>query len=462
VFGFLKRLFRFGKRAEPEPEPVPEVAAEAPPEEKTEAAAPAAAAAVEEPKLDPTKIVVDDATPEDEKFDATSAAIAKARAAAEKSAKGSIAHGGGKVPEPTRKTVDLTADEEAAIAAAAAERLRTRKFRLQILLQGASAFLVLSILGGGTGYLTTLEPPEPPAGHVVEFDMPVLGAGWVGQQGAPGVPKPAEVTLLATIDPDLTEDHPLGPLPRIADDGRKAWRHYARPFQNPESKPRIAVVIGRLGLHHANTEAAIQKLPQEVTLAFSTAAKDLDRWVENARAAGHEAIVELPLEPTEFPRVDPSPHTLLSRLPADDNMLRLNWVLSRFGAHIGVLPVGADLFLGQPKDAQFVMEALKSRGLMMLDTRPTGDNRAFLQARQVGLPVAVVDLMIDRTPSRAEIDRALAALEALARKDGFALGFAATPLPVTIAAVAAWAETLEDKGILLAPASAMVMAPRES
>ena len=60
--------------------------------------------------------------------------------------------------------------------------------------------------------------------------------------------------------------------------------------------------------------------------------------------------------------------------------------------------------------------------------------------------------MLDAVPTAAEIDNALARLEATARSRGIAIG-AASALPVSIERIAQWAKAAEARGIMLVPIS---------
>src|SRR3984885_6001362 len=112
---------------------------------------------------------------------------------------------------------------------------------------------------------------------------------------------PAPTGLGPAPDLALVEAAPIGPLPKIEalPDGRtrQPWQVYARPFDAPDTKPRVAVLLTGLGLSSAPTEAAINRLPPEVTLSFSPYAEHLGDWLQAARAAGHEVLLDLPLEP---------------------------------------------------------------------------------------------------------------------------------------------------------------------
>src|SRR5262249_34892710 len=150
--------------------------------------------------------------------------------------------------------------------------------------------------------------------------------------------------LAAAPAPGMTEEAPIGPLPRIAADGRRAWQVYARPFDAGETRPRIAIVVTDLGLSEPMTDAAIAHLPGPVTLAFAPYAQKLGSWIEQARHEGHEVLLAVPMEPLGYPRDDPGPSTLLTSMSAAQNVDRLNWALSRASGYVGVTSTTSSRF----------------------------------------------------------------------------------------------------------------------
>ena len=68
-------------------------------------------------------------------------------------------------------------------------------------------------------------------------------------------------------------------------------------------------------------------MPGAITLAFSSHARDLQQWIDLARAAGHEVMLDLPMEPVNYPAIDPGPQALLTTLPSAENVARLKWHL---------------------------------------------------------------------------------------------------------------------------------------
>ena len=266
----------------------------------------------------------------------------------------------------------------------------------------------------------------------------------------------APAGLAPAPDPALIEQTALGPLPRIGADGREPWQVYRRPYDISDTRPRVAVVVSGLGRSSAATEAAIQDLPGEVTLAFLPYGPNLQHWINLARAAGHEVLLNLPMEPLDYPANDPGPNTLLTALSIEQNQSRLNWTLSRVTGYVGVSNHMGSRFTASEEAMAPVIESLKSRGLLFLDSREAARSTGAILATKSRVPRAIVDRYIDkREASRVVIDANLAEVERIAVADGVALAMG-QQYPVTIERLRAWLDTLDGKGISLAPISAIV------
>jgi len=263
------------------------------------------------------------------------------------------------------------------------------------------------------------------------------------------------IALAPAPDPALIRQSEAGPLPIVGPDGRTPLQAYARPF-GETGRPRIAIVLGSMGLSRPATIAAIQQLPGPVTLAFAPYGRDLQDYVDQARAAGHEVLLQLPMEPVDYPSHDPGPHTLLTSLPARKNVERLDWLLGRFSGHVGVVNYMGSRFTASEPHLRPVLVAVRDRGLMFVDARSTAASVVLQTANDVGLPAVANDRFIDNEASRRNIDARLQELERLARARGQAIGLA-FPYPVTIERLSQWSRGLAARGIDLAPVSALLV-----
>lgn len=280
--------------------------------------------------------------------------------------------------------------------------------------------------------------PQTPAGPA---PAPQLASLPLPKAGPPLVPAPIA---------DLTRQTPGGPLPVIAADGRAAWQAYARPFAEAGGRARIAVVVGGLGLGKTVTEAAISRLPADVTLAFSPYARDLDAWLKRARAAGHEVLLELPLEAARFPERDAGPLALQAGLNDAKVRERLESVLVKGSGYVGVIAAPDSPFLTSDRWPPLLQE-LRKRGLLYVG-QPLAEDLAQPPA------TAPVTVTLDGLPFRAAIDAHLDQTAAAARQRG-AVVAVAQALPVVIERLSRWSGGLADKGLVLAPVSAVAVPP---
>ena len=159
------------------------------------------------------------------------------------------------------------------------------------------------------------------------------------------------------------------------------------------------------------------------------------------------------MEPPDHPRQDPGPYALLTSLSAAQNEERLDWVMSRATGYIGLVSTGAPRFTAAQESVSPVLEVLKKRGLLLVEEVSEKSVAGALTVA-LNLPRVASDCILDDEASRDSIDQRLGELEAVARQKGAALGIGYA-YPATIERVAAWAKTLDGKGLGLAPVSAL-------
>jgi polysaccharide deacetylase 2 family uncharacterized protein YibQ len=301
-------------------------------------------------------------------------------------------------------------------------------------------------------------PPEPAPGTktVTIID------GSTGKRQEVAIPATRDVR--APVEPRLLENSRHGAIPRIAPDGARpadTYAHALRPPANRKDAPRIAIVFGGLGTSAQITRQAIDKLPAPVTLAFQPYGAAVDRAATEARAGGHEILLQVPMEPFDYPDNDPGPQTLLTSLPREQNVDRLFWLMSRLQGYVGIASYMGARFTSSEQALAPVLRETAQRGLIYFDDGSSTRSLAGQIANANKLPFAKADIMLDAVPTPASIDRALSRLEALAREHGVAVGFASA-LPASIERVARWAKAAEGRGILLVPISAVANKPKSS
>jgi polysaccharide deacetylase 2 family uncharacterized protein YibQ len=262
---------------------------------------------------------------------------------------------------------------------------------------------------------------------------------------------------MGAVDPRLLEKSRYGMIPVVAD-GLKPFTVYAAEADRPRAAkmPVVAIVVGGLGVGAAKTTDAIMKLPPAVTLAFTPYGSDPTKLAERARAQGHEILLQVPMEPFDYPDNDPGPQTLLTSLAAEQNLDRLYWHLSRFQGYAGIANFMGGRFVVAEASMQPIIREAAKRGLGYFDDGSAPQSVAAALATGQAMPFARADLSIDAVPTALEIDRALAKLEDLAKERGTAVGMASA-LPISIERIGVWIRTLQSHGIMLAPLTTVML-----
>jgi len=290
--------------------------------------------------------------------------------------------------------------------------------------------------------------------------------GKTGERQEVVIPAPAGDAApdAGPLDQKFLEMSAHGAIPKIAADGVRPADAFAQPAKTLPGKPdapRIAIIVSGLGVSDSATADAIAKLPGAVTLGFMPYGSDVAALAGRARARGHEVLLQVPMEPFDYPDNDPGPQTLLTSLTPQQNIDRLYWLMSRFQGYVGIAgAMGARFTASEPSFAPVLREAAK-RGLIFVDD---GANPRSLAGRIAGannLPFAKADLTIDAVPTATEIDHALGRLEMAARERSVAVGIS-SGLPVAIDHIAKWAKDLAGRGVQLVPITAVALKAKQT
>src|SRR5262249_20855638 len=127
-----------------------------------------------------------------------------------------------------------------------------------------------------------------------------IGSGAGAGPPAAKAALPAEAKLLETTR--------HGQVPQISSDGARPVdvdsRAVAKARDAPDV-PRIAIIITGLGVSSNGTAQALSKLPAAITFGFAPYSTDLERLISRARGEGHEVLLQVPMEPFDYPDNDP-------------------------------------------------------------------------------------------------------------------------------------------------------------
>ena len=329
-------------------------------------------------------------------------------------------------------------------------------------------------MGGEPSAVIALAPPQegkpPVSDTVAKIETPAQSEAPVENQGTVTIidgttGKRQEVQIAgagagnqaakpAGGDVRLLESTRHGMIPKVGTDGRRPADVYARvqPSMAKSDVPRIAIVVSGLGVGAKLTADAIAKLPAPVTLAFTPYGPETANYVSKARESNHEILLQVAMEPFDYPDNDPGPQTLLTSLAFEQNVDRLYWMMSRFQGYVGISNYMGARFTSNEASFLPILKEVAKRGLIYFDDGASSRSLAAQISGATRLTFSKSDVPLDAVPTPTEIGKALSRLENVARSNGIAVG-TLSALPISIDRVAQWAKTVESRGFILVPIS---------
>jgi polysaccharide deacetylase 2 family uncharacterized protein YibQ len=280
----------------------------------------------------------------------------------------------------------------------------------------------------------------PPPRYARIEDLPGLPRYTEAEPGAPS----------ATI-----EEKPRAVSPQVAAAAaqpEQAWRRYAVPFRDLNSRPLIAIVIDDVGLDRPHSKRAWE-LPGPLTMSFLPYAKDLREQARNARAHGQELMLHLPMEPVG--RADPGPNALLVMLGDADLRARVTAALDSFDGYVGVNNHMGSRFTAFKPGMETMLRLLRQRGLLFLDSRTSAQSLGNSLAQEMGVASLTRNVFLDDDMSIDQVRRKLAETEGVARRQGFVVAIG-HPHEATLQALSEWLPGVAAKGMALAPITAVL------
>lgn len=239
---------------------------------------------------------------------------------------------------------------------------------------------------------------------------------------------------------------------RLPDSGAvlPPWRRYASIVRVQVGQPAVAIVIDDLGSSVQQLERVLAIDPA-LTLSFLPSGADTPGLVSRAQREGHDVLLHIPMEP-DNPHLDPGKDAL--RVGASERELRRILVrhLDRFSSYVGINNHMGSRFTRDLDAMRVVLDELKARGLMFLDSRTTLGSQAPRLAETLGLPFAERNVFIDSDREPDAIAFQLARLERTARQGGTAVAIA-HPHEMTLDALRAWLPAARARGLAIVPIS---------
>ena len=233
------------------------------------------------------------------------------------------------------------------------------------------------------------------------------------------------------------------------------WQRHSIPMPKTENRAMIAIVMDDMGLDDREV-SAVTELPAPLTLSYLPYARNVQTKVDAARHRGHEIMLHLPMEPS-LASADPGPDALLTSYDQIELLQRIDRNLGRFTGYVGVNNHMGSRFTQDRAAMTAVIDVLKSRGLLYLDSLTSPHSIAYDLARKEGVVAAKRHVFLDHEDESRFIAGQIAVTERIAKRQGYAIAIA-HPRPKTLNALAGWLPGLRENGFILVPLSTIMHA----
>ncbi len=332
---------------------------------------------------------------------------------------------------------------------------------LLTLVLGLAAWLIFTDQPNGGYPMQIVALPDGPSNQAM------IGVDGIRPGIKPGVPEALSTAVRRPANTNTGPDTNNGQIkildpndPSLSSPPGRASTPFEKNARQVNSEaiaglPKIAIIVDGLGLSQTTTQEALSLLPPDISLAFAPYGNGLDRWTSKARAQGHELLLQVPLEPFDYPNNDPGPHTLLTSATSEDNQKNLDWLLHRFNSYIGIMNYMGARFTADELAGGDLVRELASRGLAYVDNGASGRSRMNDLANNMNVPNLRADYIIDARGRSQDIETRLVQLETLAQEKGMALGVA-TAFPISVRTIATWTQDLRQRGFALVPVTTLL------
>jgi polysaccharide deacetylase 2 family uncharacterized protein YibQ len=195
-----------------------------------------------------------------------------------------------------------------------------------------------------------------------------------------------------------------------------------KPRPVPSGKlPRVALIIDDLGYDRKMAEKFLS-LDINMTFSILPHSPFQNKIARLASSKGLEIMLHLPMEPVEYPGVNPGPGTLLSSMTPDELIKQLEENLNTMPGVKGINNHMGSKLTAESAQMYQIFSVLKHRGLFFVDSRTTSDSLGKPSARLFQVPFAQRDVFIDHYQKPDFIRKQIKELIRIARLNGEAVG----------------------------------------
>jgi uncharacterized protein len=220
-----------------------------------------------------------------------------------------------------------------------------------------------------------------------------------------------------------------------------------------KERPKVAIIIDDLG-YDTNIAKKFVELEPRLTFSVIPHTPFQKKVADIIRKNGGELMIHMPMEPNEYPEVNPGPGALLTTMEPDQLLAQLKLNLETISDAKGINGhMGSKLTANSEKMYQ-IFSIIKQRKLYFVDSLTTPHSVCKPSSTLLQVPFAQRDIFIDHFQEPEFISKQIYRLIELAKKNGEAIGIA-HPYKITFEALEQMMPEIKEQ-VDLVPASKLV------
>lgn len=273
------------------------------------------------------------------------------------------------------------------------------------------------------------------------FSLEALLAGVPNVLGLPDT-TPSIENKYVELNEELVETTDTGnKYPKISANGHRPWIEYGNVTQTQPNFKKVALIISGLGMDGLMAAKVATAFPSEVSISLTPYSLKAYEVLTEARKAGHETYVDMPLASKDFFHEDTGPLAINFNLALDAITDRFNKIIEKPAPFGGLVVRDGALYDVKNIMVQNIFSDIKNRGLLIVDS-VSGNGLQDLKID--GLARRRADIVIDRDMSKEQIENSLKKAETIAFDKGQVL-IVSDSKPFIIMALYRWIQTFSPQ-----------------
>jgi len=201
----------------------------------------------------------------------------------------------------------------------------------------------------------------------------------------------------------------------------KSWKvelfYDAKPYANQTPAKTLAIVVDDFGEIDGDLLSGFLNLPKEVSFAIFPDMKNSLSTMERAAAQGRETIIHVPMEPLGYPQVNPGKPAILLQMKEAEVSRLVHRVIDQMPQCVGINNHMGSLATTDPDLMGYVMQVLKAKNKVFLDSRTSNVSVAWQTAQKAHIPAFRNDIFLDSPDvSASTLESKIRQLEAMSAK----------------------------------------------